>query len=484
MNGLSGLLSGLSPALRRWAAIGAMVFGLGSVLALTVGRHRGVDLSAQRERTVNGVLLSGDTRAVSMAGLASQLKDEQDRTRREESELGDLRKQIAHTAQLLVQQMQRMVAESDEKTRVVTEHGLSELQDRVNELAAGAGLPVLPVQTERRRVSPPKSETPPAVVGVQSGAAAPKPAPVAVATPVPGAGTAATTVAFSAHPLDLSLGAGTAPPADLSSGSVFGGGMSPVPAGTPVASMRGPAGAAGAPAAGPYRYVTSGAMPEAQAKPLPPADAIPEYEIPVGAILTGTIITGLDAPTAQGSRRDPFPVLIRLKKEAILPNRYQADVRECFLLSAGFGDLSSERVYLRSEQISCILHDGSTFQSKIQGYVTDESGKNGVRGRVVSRQGAYIARAILVGVMQGIAQAFSQTGAPMVGYGGASNTSSLRVYGSNLQYGASMGVGDAFQMIAQFYLSQASDMFPVIEVSAGREVDVVLTAGVRLRLPV
>jgi len=42
-----------------------------------------------------------------------------------------------------------------------------------------------------------------------------------------------------------------------------------------------------------------------------------------------------------------MPALIRVKHQAILPNRVRADVRECFLLVSGFGDLASERAQLR-----------------------------------------------------------------------------------------------------------------------------------------
>ncbi|MEA3641203.1 MAG: conjugal transfer protein TrbI, partial [Lamprobacter sp.] len=79
--------------------------------------------------------------------------------------------------------------------------------------------------------------------------------------------------------------------------------------------------------------------------------AIPEVRIPAGSILRGVLLSGLDAPTGRAARQDPYPALLRLKHTAILPNRFRADVRECFLLVGGYGDLGSERVYLRAESI-------------------------------------------------------------------------------------------------------------------------------------
>lgn len=67
-------------------------------------------------------------------------------------------------------------------------------------------------------------------------------------------------------------------------------------------------------------------------------------------------------------------------------------MRECFVLLAGYGDLSSERAYLRGETVSCVLLDGSVIETR-QGYAAGEDGKAGVRGRLVTKQGQFIARA-------------------------------------------------------------------------------------------
>jgi len=77
-------------------------------------------------------------------------------------------------------------------------------------------------------------------------------------------------------------------------------------------------------------------------------DLLPEDAvlIPAGSILRGVLLSGMDAPTGRQSRRDPCPALARIKHDAILPNRFRADVRECFLALAGYGDLGSERAYL------------------------------------------------------------------------------------------------------------------------------------------
>ena len=43
----------------------------------------------------------------------------------------------------------------------------------------------------------------------------------------------------------------------------------------------------------------------------------PPLYLPAGSIISGTLITGLDAPTHESARREPFPALLRIQKEAI-----------------------------------------------------------------------------------------------------------------------------------------------------------------------
>jgi hypothetical protein len=251
---------------------------------------------------------------------------------------------------------------------------------------------------------------------------------------------------------------------------------------SPSAAVPGGGGGPGAP--GPTRLFVY-APPAPPVTPLPPSGGgnQPQFELPPGATFGGVLLTGLDAPTAMSARRDPMPALLRIKHNTILPNEFDADQRECFVLVAGYGDLSAERAYLRTEELSCILADGSTFHERIEGYVVDESGRVGVRGPVVSRQGAFIARSLVVGIMQGLAEAFSranQSYAVGISPGGQL---SLENYQSMGQGGAVQGAAKGLDRVAQFYLDQAAAMFPVIEINAGRQVDIVLTKPVKVKLP-
>ncbi|WP_242518440.1 TraB/VirB10 family protein, partial [Thiorhodovibrio winogradskyi] len=213
-----------------------------------------------------------------------------------------------------------------------------------------------------------------------------------------------------------------------------------------------------------------------------PEDAIPEVRIPAGSILQGVLLSGMDAPNGRTARQDPYPALLRLKDNAILPNRFRADIRECFLLVGGYGDLGSERVYLRAESINCVRRDGRTIEVAIDGYAVGEDGKVGVRGRLVNKQGQVIGRAMQVSFMQGFSQLFSTVPVASVATGGTTMPYQQVFSGQALQGAAISGTGKALDRLAEYYLDLAETIFPVLEVDAGRGVEVILNRGVGLKL--
>lgn len=195
----------------------------------------------------------------------------------------------------------------------------------------------------------------------------------------------------------------------------------------------------------------------------------------------GTLLGGLDAPTGGQSQSNPHPVLIRLSDNSVLPNRFRGEYRDCFVIAAGYGDISSERAYLRTENLSCVRADGAALEVRIQGSVYGEDGKVGMRGRLVTKQGQMLANALLAGVVSGIGQglATSSTSYSTSALGTIATASGADAY----RAGLGTGVGRALDRLAQYYIKLAENTFPVIEVDAGREIDVVITKGVRLDLP-
>lgn len=205
--------------------------------------------------------------------------------------------------------------------------------------------------------------------------------------------------------------------------------------------------------------------------------------IPAGSILTGTLITGADFPTGKGSFENPTPSLIRLSKHAILPNRYTSDVRECFLLVGGRGELASERAKLRGEMLSCIRNDGSVIQTKLNSYVVGEDGKEGIKGRLVSKQGQLIARTMVAGFLSGMSEAFDYTPVSVLSTTSTGTVQYQENFSSEAaKSGFAEGLKNSLDRVADFYMDLAEEMVPVVEVNAGRQVDIIVIAGTTLNV--
>jgi conjugal transfer pilus assembly protein TraB len=173
---------------------------------------------------------------------------------------------------------------------------------------------------------------------------------------------------------------------------------------------------------------------------------------------------------------------MRLEDLAWLPNHWRANVRDCLVTAAGYGDLSSERAYFRLEKLSCVRHDGRVLEQNISGSVYGEDGKLGLRGRLVTKQGQILANALLAGVVSGI-------GRGVVYQSSTVGTTALGTVvtdpdpGMEYQSGIGQGVSNAMDRLAQYYISLADKTHPIIEIDAGRLVDLGFTKGTALDVP-
>ena len=188
----------------------------------------------------------------------------------------------------------------------------------------------------------------------------------------------------------------------------------------------------------------------------------------------------MDAPAGGQTKKDPFPALLRIKHEAILPNAGLMDLRECFMVASAYGDLSSERVYLRAEGISCQRADGAILEAPIDAYASGIDGRAGVRGRVVEKTGQLIARSLTAGFVEGMAKAFKpqqSTNLNLNPQNGAQATFQYPDPSFVLGGGLLGGGAGAAERIGNIYEDLAKSVVPVIEIDAGIKVDFIMTRG-------
>jgi conjugal transfer pilus assembly protein TraB len=204
-------------------------------------------------------------------------------------------------------------------------------------------------------------------------------------------------------------------------------------------------------------------------------EILKKFYIPSGTFVEGILLSGLDAPTGMGAKQDTIPVLINLVDNSILPNDWKQDLKDCRVIGEAYGDLSSERVYIRTDYMSCVDDDGNVYDFSLDGYVAGEDGKVGLRGRVVSKQGALIARAFLSSFFEGAGNVL-QTTATTTTITGSGVVSSVQP-GKVARAGVFAGFAESARRLSDYYMKLLDQTFPVIEIGAGRKVTIVVQRG-------
>jgi conjugal transfer pilus assembly protein TraB len=197
------------------------------------------------------------------------------------------------------------------------------------------------------------------------------------------------------------------------------------------------------------------------------------------SFMEATLLSGLDAPAVGKGDAHPVPVLLRVKAPAVLPNKVKANLKGCFVIAEGVGNLASERADLRLVSLSCIDKKGqAVIDQKIKGFVVDNDGKIGLRGKVVSKMGSILARSLISGIFSGLGQAISMQG---MYYYPSSGAETIKP-GEALKTTFASGVIQATANLQKFYLDLAAQTIPVVEVQATRNVTLVISEGINLEI--
>ncbi len=197
--------------------------------------------------------------------------------------------------------------------------------------------------------------------------------------------------------------------------------------------------------------------------------------LPPGSFVPAVLLSGVDAPTMGQGVAKEYPVLLELKDYAFLPNDWRMDVKKCFAVGWARGDLASERAYIRVDRLSCVTKSGKVLVAKGSAFaaVYGEDGKVGLLGRVVAKEGALIARSAIAGFLEGVSQILQQS-ATVVNISPVGGTTTQTVKPSEAaRYALFGGASKAAEILAKEYERLIKFTFPVIEIPAGRKVDIV-----------
>lgn len=201
--------------------------------------------------------------------------------------------------------------------------------------------------------------------------------------------------------------------------------------------------------------------------------------IPAGTFIKAKILGGVDVSTNPEAKRNPQPMLLHVTDWANLPSLEKQDISHCRITAHAWGDLSSERAYARTENLSCVKKNGDIIDTKIQAFLVDETSKNGIRGDVVARhEGSMITQAFLskfIGsIGGGVADFGNNFGSSQenISWKDATKSAGIRAAGSGIK-----GAGDTLE---RYFVERLNELSPVIQVFADKDVHVVLTKGVEL----
>ena len=205
-----------------------------------------------------------------------------------------------------------------------------------------------------------------------------------------------------------------------------------------------------------------------------------DHYVPAGSFARGRLTSGVVAATTVQASGNPQPIHIELTNLGNLPRGFNTDVKQCFLIGSAYGDLSSERVLMRLETLSCVERKTQEIiEMDVDGFVTGEDGANGLRGILVDRSGSAMRNAFVGGFLSGVGNFFGQqqTIVPTtITPGGVASLNPLSTQ-HVLQGGAGKGVGNAMEKLSDFYIKRAEQLQPVLEIEPGRLVHVVFKKG-------
>lgn len=207
--------------------------------------------------------------------------------------------------------------------------------------------------------------------------------------------------------------------------------------------------------------------------------------LPAGSHAEAVVVTGVDASAGVVSQGDPRPVLLRITGPAWTAAEdgvaQTVDIAGCTATGAAHGELSSEKVYVRLQTLTCVGPEpGTVVETAVAGFVA-AMGKTGARGPVVSREGALVERAFLAGLVSGAGQGVSAAFSPQaVATGSGAAAVANTGFGDIGRAGVGAGAGTAGRRVSDYLIRRAEQYQPVIQLQAGTPVTVVFLEGTRL----
>lgn len=204
---------------------------------------------------------------------------------------------------------------------------------------------------------------------------------------------------------------------------------------------------------------------------------VKNIDLPMG-IAVGLTINGMDAPTFAQGQQDPQPLLVSIETSLVTANNKEIDIKGCMVLASAHGSVSAEKAMPRLVRMNCRDAEGNLYSGSVKGWVLGDDGKVGITGRLVSRQGAVLAKSFWADIIS-LGGTFlrkaadTTTSYSALGYIESSNTNPADL----AKQAAGSAVERTTDRIAKFFIKIAEQIYPVIEIMPGRKVTMMVESG-------
>jgi len=195
--------------------------------------------------------------------------------------------------------------------------------------------------------------------------------------------------------------------------------------------------------------------------------------IPAGSFGEARLLTGVFAPVSG----EAMPVLLCLEAALVGPQRSRIPLRGAFLVGKAQGEANSRRAIVQLETLSAVRPDGGAVEARVNGWVVDEDGLQGLRGSYVWRADEVLALGALTGALSGGAEAMAQkeTTVQLNPLGAVQ-----AVTGDPLKFAGFHSVSTALGRLGEVATRRLEEIVPAIHVSNDRRVTVAFVGGVTL----
>lgn len=199
--------------------------------------------------------------------------------------------------------------------------------------------------------------------------------------------------------------------------------------------------------------------------------------LPTGSFVSAKILSGVEA-----NQHEPYPVLLQLSYAFTGPNRTKINLSNCFMIAKARANISTERVIMETDTLSCVKQNGEHYKITARGYTAGEDSTFGSTGTFISKQGQVLLAAVLANIAKnaGDALATAQTTTDVVAGNAGAPASATNVTGQKMAYVGGKSVVDAGAMIAQWYLDYARQLVPSIGIGSGQTVHVIMLDTIRV----